>query len=113
MAVTAFLVIAIVVLIVTTPNGSPSALFDLAIVVIPISAGVAILRYRLFDIDLVINLTLVYGLLSATLLAIYLVLVFGGQYLLSNCFGPNNAVVLVVSTLLVAALFQQLSHRVQ
>ena len=113
MAVTAFLVIAIVVLIFTTPNGSPSALFDLAIVVIPISAGVAILRYRLFDIDLVINLTLVYGLLSATLLAIYLVLVFGGQYLLSNRFGPNNAVVLVVSTLLVAALFQPLRHRVQ
>jgi hypothetical protein len=113
MAVTALLVIAIVVLIFSTPNGSPSALFYLAIVVIPISAGVAILRYRLFDIDLVINLTLVYGLVSATLLAIYLVLVFGGQYLLSSHFGPNNAVVLVVSTLLVAALFQPLRHRVQ
>jgi hypothetical protein len=113
MAVSAVLVIVIFLLNSTTLNGAPPALFDLAIVVIPISAGVAILRYRLFDIDLLINLTLVYGLLSATLLVIYLVLVFGGQYLLSSHFGPNNAVVLVVSTLLVAALFQPLRHRVQ
>ena len=60
-----------------------------------------------------INLTLVYGLLTTTLLAIYLVLVFGGQYLLSSYFGKGNAAILIVSTLLVAALFQPLRTRVQ
>ena len=71
------------------------------------------LRYRLYDIDVLINRTLVYGLLTATLLGTYLLLVFGGQYLLASFFGPSNTVVLVVSTLLVAALFQPLRQRVQ
>ena len=88
-----------------TPWLAPSTLFYLAIVCIPISAGIAILRYRLYDIDLLINLTLVYGLLSAVLLAVYLALVFGGQHLVSSFLGPSNALILVVSTLLVAALF--------
>jgi hypothetical protein len=87
--------------------------FYLAVVCIPISAGIGILRYRLFDIDVLINRTLVYGGLTTMLLAIYLVLVFGGQYLLSSFLGHNNTVVLVVSTLLVAALFQPLRGRVQ
>ena len=113
MALTALLITVIIVLIFTTVNGGPSTFFYLAIVCIPISAGVAILRYRLFDIDVLINRTLVYGLLTATLLAVYLVLVFGGQHLLSSFFGPNNAPVLVASTLLVAALFQPLRRRVQ
>jgi hypothetical protein len=115
-AVNALLIIALVALVVVVPSvptAGSTAPFYLALVSIALASGVAILRYRLFDIDLLINLTLVYGLLSAILLAIYLVLVFGGQYLLSSRFGPNNAVVLVVSTLLVAALFQPLRYRVQ
>ncbi len=80
---------------------------------VPFCIGIALLRYRLWDIDALINRTLVYGLLSATLLGMYLVLVFGGQYLLASVFGPNNAVVLVVSTLIVAALFHPLRQRVQ
>lgn len=80
---------------------------------VPFCIGIALLRYRLWDIDVLINRTLVYGLLTATLLGIYLVLVFGGESLLANIFGPGDAVVLVVSTLIVAALFQPLRRWVQ
>ena len=81
--------------------------------IITLAVGIALLRYRLFDIDVLINRTLVYGLLTATLLGTYLVLVLGGQHLLSSFLEPNNAVVLVVSTLIVAALFQPMRQRMQ
>ena len=113
MFLTAIMILAILVLIFSPLNDAPSTFFYLAIVCIPVASGIAILRYRLYDIDLLINLTLVYGLLTATLLAVYLALVVGGQHLVSSFFGPNNALVLVVSTLLVAALFQPLRLRVQ
>jgi hypothetical protein len=87
-----------------------SSLFFLAI---PLSIGIAILRYRLWDIDIIINRTLVYGLLTATLLVVYLLLVFGGQHLLASLLGPNNPLVLIASTLIVWALFQPLQRRVQ
>jgi hypothetical protein len=106
------MLIVIVILEFSTTNGADWP-FYLAVVCIPISAGIAMLRYRLYDIDVLINRTLVYGLLTATLLVVYLVLVFGGQHLLASFFGPNNAVVLVASTLIVAALFQPLRQRVQ
>jgi hypothetical protein len=93
--------------------GAPGTLFYLAVICIPISAGIAMLRYRLYDVDVLINRTLVYGLLTATLLVVYLVLVFGGQYLLASFLGSSNGVVLVASTLIVAALFQPLRQRVQ
>jgi hypothetical protein len=79
----------------------------------PFYVGMAITRSRLWSIDLIIRRTLIYGLLTATLLVVYLVLVFGGQSLLASLFGPSNDVVLVVSTLIVAALFQPLRRRVQ
>jgi hypothetical protein len=63
--------------------------------------------------ELLINRTLVYGLLTASLLAVYLVLVFAVQTLLSSLLGHNNDLVLVGSTLIVAALFQPLRHRIQ
>ncbi len=80
---------------------------------IPICIGIALLRYRLWDIDVLINRTLVYGLLSAILLLTYLLLVFAGQHLLVSLLGQSNGVVLVGSTLIVAALFQPLRQRVQ
>ena len=80
---------------------------------IPICVGIALLRYRLWDIDVLINRTLVYGLLTVTLLMVYLALVFAGQALVANVLGRNNGAVLVVSTLIVAALFQPLRRRVQ
>ena len=80
---------------------------------IPICIGIALLRYRLWDIDRVINRTLVYGLLTAILLLMYIFLVFAGQHLLVSLLGQSNGVVLVGSTLIVAALFQPLRQRVQ
>jgi hypothetical protein len=96
------------------PN-SPAAgvTFDLAILCLPLSIGISILRNQLYDIDRLINRTLVYGLLIVILLLTYLVLVFAGQHLLSSLLGQSNGVVLVVSTLAIAALFQPLRHRLQ
>jgi len=113
LAISILILIVILIAVFTIPSGGPGELFYLAVVCIPISAGIAMLRYRLYDIDVLINRTLVYSLLTASLLVVYLGLVFGGQYLLARLFGPNNAVVLVVSTLIVAALFQPLRRRVQ
>ena len=80
---------------------------------VPFCVGIALLRYRLWDIDRVINRTLVYGLLTAILVSVYFVLVFSGQALLANLIGPHNEVVLIASTLLVAALFQPLRRSIQ
>ena len=113
LALSMLMVVIILIVVFTIPSGGPGWLFDLSVVCIPIAAGIAMLRYRLYDIDVLINRTLIYGLLTATLLGIYLLLVYGGQYLLSSLFGPDNAVVLVVSTLIVAALFHPLRRRVQ
>ena len=86
-----------------------------ALVGFPISLGIAIVRYRLYDIDVIINRSLVYGLLSAMLVTIY----FGGVAIIQLIFRvlsgqeqqPQFAV--VVSTLLIAGLFNPLRHRIQ
>ncbi|HEX5440793.1 MAG TPA: hypothetical protein VFW76_07915 [Ktedonobacterales bacterium] len=89
--------------------------FEAALVVcIPLSFAVAILRSQLWDIDALINRTLVYGLLTAILAALYIgsVVLLGG--LARGLSGQqDSAPVIVVSTLLIAALFQPLRHRLQ
>jgi len=87
--------------------------FDLAIMLLPLSIGISILRNQLYDIDRLINRTVVYGLLIVILLLTYLLLVFAGQHLLVSLLGQSNGVVLVASTLAVAALFQPLRRRIQ
>ncbi|HKO84886.1 MAG TPA: hypothetical protein VJ140_10085 [Actinomycetota bacterium] len=86
---------------------------DLPIVFLPVAAGIAILRYRLYDIDRLINRTLVYGLLTAMLAGVYA----GAVLVLGQLFGgvrrdpPNWAV--AGATLAVAALFQPARRRIQ
>ncbi len=79
----------------------------------PVAMGLAILRYRLYEIDLIINRTLVYGPLTATLVAIYL----GGIVLLQRLFvaltGEKSTLAVVASTLVIAALFSPLRRRIQ
>ena len=89
-----------------------TVLFLLAFL-IPLSIGIAILRYRLFDIDVIINRTLVYGLLTAMLVAVYVGGVVSLQYLLRALTAEGSQLAIVASTLMIAALFSPLRHRIQ
>jgi signal transduction histidine kinase len=83
---------------------------NLALLCIPLSIGIAILRYRLWEINLLINRTLVYGTLTASVVAIY-VLVVGMLGALFQAGG--NLLISLVATGLVAVLFHPLRHRLQ
>jgi hypothetical protein len=80
---------------------------------IPAAIGIAILRYRLYEIDLIINRTLVYGALTVLLALIY----FGGATLLQvglrNLVSHESTIAIVATTLAIAALFNPLRHRIQ
>jgi hypothetical protein len=87
--------------------------FDILTLLIPLSFGFAMLRYHLWDIDVLINRTLVYGLLTAILALFYVGLIVILQFLLRDIINQNNDVAIVVSTLVIAALFQPLRRRIQ
>jgi hypothetical protein len=80
---------------------------------LPVSAGVAVLKYRLYEIDLIINRTLVYGSLTVTLVAVYVGSVLSIQYAFRGLTGSRSQLAIVASTLLIAALFNPLRRRVQ
>ncbi len=90
-----------------------SILAPLLLPSIPVAVGIAILRHRLYDIDVVINRTLVYAALTASLALVYVGSVAGLQRLLSPVVGEGNNLAVVASTLLIAALFGPLRRRVQ
>jgi len=85
----------------------------LSFIAVPIAVGFAVLRYRLYDIDVLINRTLVYASLTAMLIGLY----FGGIVVLQRFFvlltGQRSTLAVVASTLLIAALFNPLRHRIQ
>src|SRR5215211_5455781 len=91
------------------------ALTSFGLLGLPIFTGVAIARYRLYDIDLVINRTLVYGALTAALVAVYFAGVATLQALLRALTGQEQQpqLAIVVSTLVIAALFNPLRGRIQ
>jgi hypothetical protein len=80
---------------------------------IPLAISIAILRYRLYDIDLLINRTLVYGVLTAVLVLVYLGSVVALRGLLFGFTGSSSQLTIVVSTLAAAALFNPLRRRIQ
>src|SRR5215211_2552831 len=87
--------------------------FTLSFLLLPLSISVAVLRSHLFDIDILINRTLVYGLLTAMLIGLY----FGSIVVLQRVFvgltGEQSTLAVVASTLVIAALFNTLRRRIQ
>jgi hypothetical protein len=86
---------------------------NMSFMLIPLSIGIAILRYRLYDIDLIIRKTLQYGLLTGLLALVYFSSVVLLQSLFENMTGQGSPIVIVISTLAIAALFNPLRRRVQ
>jgi hypothetical protein len=100
---------------------SPGSLYPLALtmvsafllLLIPLSFGFAMLRSRLWEIDVLINRTLVYGALTVILTGVYVGLVISLQALLRGIINQGSGVAIVISTLAIFALFQPLRRRIQ
>jgi len=88
-------------------------LINLLMLALPATIFAAILRYRLWDIDLIIRKTLVYSLLTAVLVGIYYVSVVLLQTLFTANAGQNTPLANMISTLIIAALFQPVRDRLQ
>jgi MFS family permease len=96
------------------PPGAWDALYETVLGAgLYVAVGVAILKHRLYDIDLLINRTLVYGSLTAMLALVYVGGVVGLQAILRAMTGQESTLVVVASTLAIAALFSPLRRRVQ
>jgi hypothetical protein len=106
-----FLVLALVIPSALGLDGG-DVLFSIAVVQFPIAIGIAMFKYRLYDVDRLINRTLVYGVLTAVLGATYFGLVLGAQALFSSFAGGSHLAV-AVSTLVVAGLFLPARSRIQ
>ncbi len=117
---TAAFAVGIILIVIPLAMGTPpwfewtgQAIFTAAGAAVPISIGIAILRYRLYDIDRLINRTLVYGALTTSLALVYIGTVVGLQYAFRILTGGGLQLAIVASTLVIAALFSPLRHRIQ
>jgi hypothetical protein len=100
--------------LVALPFGlSSQIIFPLVSPLIPVSIAVAILRYRLYDIDIIINRALVYSLLTGALALVYFSGVVFMQQVLQPLTGQRSPLAVVASTLLMVALFAPLRRRIQ
>jgi asparagine N-glycosylation enzyme membrane subunit Stt3 len=99
-------------------TGSPLAIFMIGVAVslfllIPVSVAIAILRYRLWEIDVLINRALVYGSLTVSTAAVYIGGVIGLQALFRSISGQSSDLAVAIVTLAVAALFNPWRRRLQ
>jgi hypothetical protein len=92
--------------------GGTTVLF-LLVLFIPVSIAIAVLRYHLYDIDILINRTLVYGSLTATLVTLYFGVIVVLQRIFVLLTGRQSTLAVVASTLVIAALFTPLRRRIQ
>jgi hypothetical protein len=95
------------------PDIVSNVLFGVVLIAIPTAIGIAVLRYHLYDIDILINRTLVYGSLTVALVLIYVGGVVSLQYAFRAITGQESQIAIVASTLAIAALFNPLRRRVQ
>jgi hypothetical protein len=109
---------AAIMLLTSSESNNNNVVFAIGITFVPISIGIAVLRARLYDIDIIINRALVYGSLTVSLAAVYFGLVLGFQFVVTHRVSglaaqSQQPIVIVLSTLLIAALFTPLRSRLQ
>ncbi len=88
-------------------------IFRLGTLLFPLSFGIAVMRYRLWEIDIILRRTLTYGVLTALLLVLYFVIIVLSQLAIGWLVPGASPFAVVISTLAIAALFNPLRHRVQ
>ncbi len=106
-------VIAVIAIYAVSGRSYDTAIFIVWVTVPPVATGIAILRYRLYEIDVIIRKTLIYAALAATLALVYLGGISLTTWVFRSVTGQSGALAVTLSTLAVAAAFQPLRTRIQ